>query len=123
MRLRDLINLVESMENRDRTFFHVTLSENLQAVMDKGIHPTIGDRSKKLKLNSCVFLFPSEADAEAAVEGWMTEQYRDEEKPSFALLEVTLPAEIEVFVTEDRETYFVRETIDPSCIRILKRDF
>lgn len=121
MRLRDLIDLVESMENRDRTYYHVTLTENLPAIMEQGLNPTIGERSKKLGEHACVFLFPSRDAAEDAVSGWMGEQF-DDDQP-LALLEVIVPAEIEIFQTENVEwECFTKAAIPASCLKILSRD-
>jgi hypothetical protein len=121
MRLRDLIDLVESMENRDSTFYHVTLTENLPSIMEKGLLPTIGDRSKKIGENSCVFLFPTRDEAEQGVDNWLGDEV--EEDKALALLEVTLPPEIEVFQTEGVDwEFYTRVTIPPQCLSILSRN-
>jgi hypothetical protein len=124
MRIRDFIDLIESFENHDRTFYHVTLSENLGSIMEKGLVPTVGDRSKKLNEQACVFLFPDRDSAEDALSGWLGDQFDEDEDITFALLEVTLPPEIEVQKTEgiDWEAYTTR-VIPPECIRIVSRDF
>jgi hypothetical protein len=132
MRIREIIDLIEStnavtesLGAEERTFYHVTLSENLGSIMEKGLTPTVGDRSKKLKERSCVFLFPDQASAEDALSGWLGDQFDDDDDTiTFALLEVTLPPEIEVNKTDGIDwEWYTRETIPPSCIRILSRDF
>lgn len=121
MRLRDYIDLVESMENRDRTFYHVTPTDNLASIMSEGLVPSVGDRSKKLGENACVFLFPSREDAEDGVDQWMGDDF-DDEQP-IALLEVTVPLEIEIFKTADIDwEFYTKVTIPPECLTILSRD-
>lgn len=121
MRLRDYIDLVESMENRDRTFYHVSLSENLSSIMDKGLIPSIGERSKKLGEHACVFLFPSRESAEDGVDQWIGDEF-DDEQP-LALIEVVLPIEIEVFKTADIDwEFYTKMTIPAECLSVLSRD-
>lgn len=120
MRLRDLIDLVESMEDRNRTYYHVTLTENLPSIMEQGLHPTTGERSKKLGEHACVFLFPTRDYAEDAVSGWLGEQFEDDQP--LALLEVIVPPEIEVFQTEDLDwECFTKASIPASSLSILSR--
>lgn len=121
MRIREIIDLLESIENRDRTFYHVTLAKNLAEIMQRGLVPSVGKRSKKLREPSAVFLFPTRDSAEDAVSGWLGDEI--EEDDSLALLEVILPPEIEVFKNEqiDWELY-TKVVIPPECLSIITRD-
>jgi hypothetical protein len=121
MRLREIISIVESMENQDHTFYHVTLTKNLGSIMEKGLVPSVGERSKKLKEPSAVFLFATREDAEDGATNWMVDEFEDE---AFALLEITLPPEIEVHKdpSSDNWEVYVKDVIPSSSIRVLTRD-
>lgn len=122
MRIRDLIDLVESIDHHDRTYYHVTLAENLRSIMERGLTPTVGERSKQLGEGSAVFLFPDIPHAEDAVSGWLGDQF--EEEVELALIEVTLPDGVEVHQTDgiDWECW-VKDVIPPQHLRIVKSNF
>lgn len=124
MRIRELIDLVESIDNRDRTFYHVTLSDNLPSIMDQGLLPTVGPRSKKVGEHAAVFLFPSEDDATDALGGWLGDQFDDDDEIAFSLIEVTLPDGIEAHKNDEVDwEYWVTESIPAHCLRIVKTNF
>lgn len=119
--LRTMIDLIESLSHT-LTYYHVTLAENLHDIMENGLRPSIGDRSKQLGEKSLIFLFPDEDSAEDAVSTWMGDQFDDD--VTLALLEIVLPPEIEVFKTEDIDwEYFTKTDIPPSCIRVVSKNF
>ena len=123
MRIRDLIDLVESIDNHDRTYFHVTLSDNIPSIMERGLVPSVGDRSKKLGEASAVFLFPDEDHAADALGGWLGDQFDDEDL-QFALIEVTIPDGVEVHKTEGVDwEYWVKGVIPPSHLRLVRSNF
>lgn len=121
MRIRELINLVEHY-GVSRTYYHVTLVDNLANISEHGLMPSVGDRSRQLGESSAIFLFPDQESAEDAVMGWLGDQF--EEDDTFALLEVHVPEDIEVLKTDgvDWEIY-VKAQIPPTCIKVLSRDF
>lgn len=67
--------------------FHVTPSENLDAILQQGLLPLIGDRSMSLEEPfPAIYLFPDLAALEDAFMGWMDDCF--EEDQSLALLAV-----------------------------------
>jgi len=72
-----------------KTFYHVTPKKNIKSIMKYGLIPKIGSRSKKLKEERCVFLFPSIEVMECALEQWFGECFS--EKTTLAALEVAVP--------------------------------
>lgn len=116
------VTVHEGMGNLDRTFYHVTLAENLPLIMEKGLVPSVGERSKKMSEREAVFLFASRGDAEDAVMNWLGDEF-DDDDDDLALLEVTLPAEIAIYREHgiDWEVY-VKDRIPPQCLHILERN-
>lgn len=124
MRIRDLIDLVESIDHHDRTFYHVTLTDNLPSIMERGLVPTVGERSKKVAEGSAVFLFPDEDHAADALGGWLGDQFEDDDDIHFALIEVTLLPDMVVHKSEGIDwEYWVRDVIPPQCLRVVKTNF
>ncbi len=119
--MRRYIDIIEHF-GENRTFFHITLAENLSSIMEHGLQPTVGDRSKQLKERSAIFLFRTQNDAHDALMGWMGEQF--DEDSVFALLEVMVPVEIEIHTSDKLDwEVFVREPIPAQCLKITSRDF
>lgn len=112
------------MDERTKvTFYHVTLTDNLKEIMERGLRPTIGERSKKMGEQSAIFLFGTEEQAEEAVMNWLGDQF-DEEKP-LALLQVTIPVNegIEVVQTEDAEhEFYTTHAIPAKWIKIISKN-
>jgi hypothetical protein len=126
MRLRDFISLVEQAMEEEPTqqpvYYHVTLTDNLKSIMERGLMPSVGERSKKIGEPAAVFLFPSEEDAETAVGSWLGDEV-DEDEP-LALLRVTVPPEIKVEQTQGADfDCWSRERIPPECIQIVDKNF
>lgn len=109
--------LSETLAN-SRTFYHITLRENLPYIFEKGLVPSRGERSRKLKEPEAVFLFPDRESAEQAVMGWLGDQF--DEEVELSLIEVVIPMDIEVKRTEgiDWECYTTRP-IPPQCLKLI----
>lgn len=106
----------------NRTFYHVTVSENLESIMEKGLVPSVGERSEQLGEGASIFLFPSQEDAEDAVANWLGDQF--DEDTAFALLEIYIPVEIEIHRSENVDwEVSVHDPIPPNCIKVLSKDF
>lgn len=101
--------------------YHVTPSENLDNIMNKGLVPQAGDRTRKIfDEKPAIYCFPDKSAMEDAVMNWLGDEF--EEDTQLALLEiyttglkgqVTDGAEYEVAITS---------IIPPQNIRILSKD-
>ncbi len=80
--MRNWLSLFEN-----RTFFHVTPSENVESILSGGLVPRTGARSEKLGDHG-IFLFRSAEDAEDAVMNWMGDEFGEDEP--LTLLRVVL---------------------------------
>ena len=99
----------------DRTFYHVTPTENVESILKNGLIPSIGERSIDFgEDRKRVYLFQSIEDSEASLMGWLGEEFGEE---PLSLLEVKLPKEID-FEKEAFEIQ-VSENIPPECIKVL----
>lgn len=62
-----------------RTLFHVTLRENLAFILDEGLVPSLGDRSRAAGEKSpAVFLFTSREVLEAGLSSWLGEAFDED---------------------------------------------
>lgn len=76
-----------------KDFYHVTLKENIESIMSKGLVPQIGERSKELNEASSVFLFSNTDDLDNAVMNWLGDWYECEygDNVELVTIKVTLP--------------------------------
>jgi hypothetical protein len=72
-----------------KTYYHVTPKENLSSVMKYGLIPQVGEWSKELNEGKAVFLFPTEADMEDALQNWLGDCFNEDDE--LVSLEITLP--------------------------------
>ncbi len=109
-------------ESGNKVLYHVTLTKNVPSIMEHGLRPTVGDRSKKLNEHPCVWLFPDQDSAADGVDQWFGDEVDDDD--AIALLEIDLPPEIEVLKNDgiDWELY-VTQTIPPHCITVMNENF
>lgn len=102
------------------TFFHLTPTANLPAIMREGLVPQIGARARRLgEPRAAVYLFASMQDLEHALTNWLNDEF-DEDEP-LALISVALPPNIRA-----RHTAFeaqVVAVIPTSALRVVSRDF
>lgn len=129
--LRSWIDLVESLLSEEqveesigaesRTFYHITYTENLPSILQRGLLPSVGERSRRMGETSAVFMFPSRDEAETALMNWLGEELDDSK--AVALLELTLMPEIEVKETKGAEfEVYTKNRIPPECIRVLEKN-
>jgi hypothetical protein len=114
--LRKWMRLVES----EQTLYHVTPIQNLKKIMRDGLIPKRGVRSRAInEPTPAIYLFPSMADVESAMDGWMGNSFSDEAR--LALLAVILPPNIHPQINVEYERV-VHDIIPPENIRVLSRD-
>ena len=76
-----------SFRHMDKFAYHVTPSKNLPFIQEKGLLPSIGERSRSLgEEREAVYLFPSQKDMDNALSNWLGELFDDSEE--LAILQV-----------------------------------
>lgn len=102
--------------------YHATLKSNLDSILEKGLVPQVGLRSKKIGETPAVFLFPSYEDCTNALGNWLGEEF-DEIEPyqEVISLKVSLP---DNFPLENSAPYekISRQKIDPQYIEYFKNE-
>jgi hypothetical protein len=102
--------------------YHTTLVSNLESIMENGLIPQVGERSKKLKEDPAVFLFPTYEDCIDALGNWLGEEF-DAIEPyqEVITLEINLP---DNFPLEESVGYekFSKQTIPPQFIKFYKNE-
>lgn len=74
-----------------QTVYHVTLTENLVSIFDKGLEPQVGRLSSMVGDAPGVYVFSSENDLIENVSNWMWHHFTEDQ--SLTALEITLPDE------------------------------
>lgn len=98
--------------------YHVTPARNVKYIQQEGLVPGIGDASSSYgETEERIYLFPSVAEAEDAVMGWMGDQYETE---ILALLQVNITG-IPVKKDVDWE-YYTNSPISPDRITVVSMD-
>ena len=116
MLLREL--LIENTQGR--VFYHITLARNVSRVMQDGLVPRKGPRSRRFKEGApAIYLFPSIEDAELAFGNWLGDEFS--ENTRLALLKVTVPHAIEIHSDAPYECH-IYEPIPPICITVQSMD-
>ena len=60
------------------TLYHVTTKENAENIKDRGLIPTIGERSRQAgETKPKVYLFRSKTDMENALMNWLADEFDD----------------------------------------------
>jgi hypothetical protein len=72
-----------------KTYYHVTPKENLSSIMQNGLIPHVGERTKELNESKAVFLFPTEEDMEDALQNWLGDCF--DEDIELVCLKIVLP--------------------------------
>lgn len=99
--------------------YHVTAARHLDAIMEEGLVPRIGERSEVMGEGEAgVYLFTSRTALDEAVMNWLGDAY--EEDDDLVVLEVELVEGFEISAGFEVET-IAREAIPPHRIRLLKR--
>ena len=118
--MRHLINIVEGVEASVSTAYHITLTRNVGRVLQDGLVPRIGPRSRRLKESRpAIYLFPTIEDAENAFSNWLGDEFS--ENTRLALLKVTIPHTMEVFSDVPFECH-VYDPIPAVCISVQSMD-
>lgn len=108
-----------------RTFYHVSEKKNLESIMQNGLIPQVGERSKELNEESSVFLFPTKEDMEFALGQWLGEWYDDKEeecgcKVILMSLEINVPDDFPIYNGVVEYENYSLITIPPKYIKYLQ---
>jgi hypothetical protein len=105
-----------------KSYYHITPAKNVASIKEKGLVPQVGDRSRKLKEKSGIYLFNSKEDAEDGVDNWLGDEFPEGEP--LATLRVDLPKDHPV--TADPHLpdahSFTNAAIHPKHITVESRD-
>jgi hypothetical protein len=102
------------------TAYHITLARNVSRVMQEGLVPRVGPRSRKLKEpRAAIYLFPTLEDAATAYDHWLSEEFS--ENTRLALLKVSVPHTIEVHSDAPFECH-VYDPIPAICLSVQTLD-
>lgn len=105
--------------------YHVTLMDNLESIMEKGLIPTIGERSEEYgEDEEFIYMFPNLEDMEIALSSWLGDWYNDNygEDIVLASLELNLPDDFPVYLGEVEYEVVSRKAIKPEFIKFLKEE-
>lgn len=105
--------------------YHVTLMDNLNSIMEKGLIPTIGERSEDCGENEeLIYLFPTLDDMETALGSWLGEWYNGNygEDIVLASLEINLPDDFPIYLGEVEYEVVSRKVIEPKFIKFFKEE-
>ncbi len=104
-----------NQEKTNQTYFHVTRSADLDAILKNGLRPATGDRSAQCHENTDrVYLFGSRADMETAVMNWLGDQFPESER--LTCIELKIPPEIQARLRKSAIEITCDITIPPECI-------
>ena len=59
------------------TLYHVTEKKNLKSILENGLIPQIGERSKQLNESPAIFLFDSVEKLNDALMNWLGDEFED----------------------------------------------
>ena len=101
-----------------KTFYHITPKNNLSSILEKGLQPSIGERSQKIgEMEAVVYLFPTLEDVEVALSTWLGEAFEDDFE-LLSLLEIQIENETEIFSVVGYEV-IVKNLIPAERISVL----
>lgn len=106
-----------------KTYYHVTLLNNLNSIMSLGLVPTIGTLSKLCdEKNNKVYLFPTKTDMETALSSWLGEVIDDTygEQIECCSLEIVLPDDWPIQPGECEYEVYATDIIPAKYIKFFK---
>lgn len=101
-----------------KTFYHVSLKKNLSSIMQHGLIPQIGERSKEMNEEEGVFLFPTIEDMNTALGQWLGDCFEEEEV--LMSLEIKLPDDFPIQDSTVEYEKISKVVIPPQYIRYLQ---
>ena len=123
MRLSTATELIEaklgtSSTGQMKSYYHVTRTKDLPAIMAHGLQPKIGHRSAKLGEKSNVFLFNSESSMHDGFVNWLGDEFPEDEK--LTAIKVDLPTSHPVKPDPDipDSHSYTSEPIHPKYLKI-----
>lgn len=112
-----LLSIGLEEDKANNVVYHVTPTRNIKKIMQQGLIPAVGDRSKKITdEKSGIFTFPDKTSAEDAIMNWLGDEFDDDEDLSLLAINIdglrtTKGADYEIIVTDK---------INPSRIKIVQ---
>lgn len=116
----------ELTDNVSRTFYHVTLYDNVKSILTQGLIPKSGTRSEVMGDHG-IFMFPSIDDMNNALMNWLGEEYEEKygEGVDLAALSITLPNNFPAaptFTGDSSWEWSTQEPIPAKYIKFLSKE-
>ena len=108
-----------------KTFYHVTLLNNLNSIMTSGLIPHIGHLATLCdETKSRVYLFPTQEDMETALSSWLGEAIEAEfgEKVECCSLKIQLPDNFPITEGDVEYECYCEYVIPPKYITYFKNE-
>jgi hypothetical protein len=106
---------------RQKTYYHVTETRNLDTILAQGLKPRIGERSFLAgETRQAVYLFGDLDSVENALDNWMSECF--EEQDCLALLKINLPVGVRAHRQTGSWELRVFNMIPPDSIQVMSDD-
>lgn len=111
--------MIKKYSQLDKTYWHITPEENVNSILENGLIPQIGARSRNAdEPVPAIYLFGSKEEAEDAAMNWLGDEFEETEEENLALLQVKIPTNIEV--KKEAFEYQVFEPIPAENIKVIK---
>jgi len=102
------------------TLYHVCLTRSLPRILENGLAPRIGPRSKRRgEKKPAIYFFPDLETLDDALSNWLGDEFSESAK--LALLKVQIPHGVEVKSDVEYERH-IHEPVPPDHITVLTRD-
>lgn len=101
-----------------KQYYHVSLKRNLKSIMEQGLIPKIGARSKEAGEEKGIFLFSSRDDMNCALEQWLGALFS--EQTVLMSLEITLPNNFSIMDSTVEYEKISKIPIPPEYIKYLQ---
>ena len=109
---------IENVETE--TFYHVTETKNVPAILKNGLLPSKGPRSETLgEPESRIYLFKRYIDLEDAMMNWLGDEF-PEESEDFSVLSIVLPKGFPISNEEVEWEYSTKQPIPKEYIRLYR---
>lgn len=101
-----------------KKYYHVSLKENLKSILNKGLIPQIGDRSREANEEQAIFLFSTKEDMNFALSQWLGDWFNEE--VVLISLEITVPNNFPIIDSSVEYEKISKIIIPPQYIKYLQ---
>lgn len=101
-----------------QTYYHITEKGNVESIMQHGIIPKIGERSREQGEEKGVFLFSSREDMEDGLQNWLSDCFG--ENKELMCLKVSVPDSFPIQKSSVEWEKISAITIPPMYISLLQ---